>query len=1025
MTTEPSKPEFAAELEDLRARLAEAEEVVRAIRTGEVDAMVVTGGGGEQVYTLRGADRVYRQLIETMSEGAATLSANGVILYCNVRLAEMLGRPLDQVLGSALRNHLPPADQQALDAILAQDRTVPSRQEINLKTSDGRLAPVYLSASRLQSEGAEMVFCLVLTDLTEKKSHEQMVADERLSRLILEQAAEAIVVCVEQGRVIRASQAAQRFCDGSPLLRPFAEVFPLRTDASDPFHLAPVLQGETRRNVEVSLEQQGQTLDFLLNAGPLLSGRQILGCVVTLTDITGRKQAEEALRDSEARYRILFEASTEGIVIANPETKIFKYANPALCRMLGYTEEELRTMGVADIHPKEALQSVMVEFEAQARGDKILAEGLPCLRKDGTVLYADINAVKIIIDGKSCIVGFFRDVTKRKKAEEALRESEARYRRITESLTDYQYTVRVENGRAVETTQSPACETVTGYTPEEFAADPYLWFRMVAPEDRELVRLRVQQVLAGEEIPPIEHRILRKDGETRWVCDTTILHKDASGNLVRYDGVIKDITERKRAEAERGRLQEQLRVSQKMEAIGRLAGGVAHDFNNLLCVILNYTVFAIEGAREGDPLKNDLLEVKKAGERAVALTRQLLAFSRKQVLQPVPLNLNEIAEGVEKMLRRILGEDIDFVQVLAPDLGLTLADRGQIEQVLMNLVVNARDAMPEGGKLTIETSNVELDEKYTARHVAVNPGSYVQLSVTDTGCGMDEQAKARIFEPFFTTKEKGKGTGLGLSTVYGIVKQSGGDIWVYSEPGQGTTFKIYLPRDLSDTAAAVVTEFPSVPRRVTGTETILVVEDEEGLRRVAGRALEAAGYTVLAAADGDDALLTSAQHVGDIHLLLTDVVMPRMGGRVLAERLTKTRPTLKVLYMSGYTDNAIVHHGVLDAGTHFLAKPFTAADVTRKVREALDSGIPNPPDGHEKEVRADAEMEEQPLDKDALRALPPDVLGKLRKAVIAARYDEIVELIETIRARKPDVATGLRRMTDLFDYDRMRDLLSE
>jgi PAS domain S-box-containing protein len=753
--------------------------------------------------------------------------------------------------------------------------------------------------------------------------------------------------------------------------------------------------------------------------------RFLEGLGATIGIALSRKGAEEALRDSEARYRILFEESTEGIVIANFETKILKYANPALCRMLGYTEEELRTMGVADIHPKEALQSVMVEFEAQARGDKILAEGLPCLRKDGTVLYADINAVKIIIDGKSCIVGFFRDVTKRKKAEEALRESEARYRRITESLTDYQYTVRVENGRAVETTQSPACETVTGYTPEEFAADPYLWFRMVAPEDRELVRLRVQQVLAGEEIPPIEHRILRKDGETRWVCDTTILHKDASGNLVRYDGVIKDITERKRAEAERGRLQEQLRVSQKMEAIGRLAGGVAHDFNNLLCVILNYTVFAIEGAREGDPLKNDLLEVKKAGERAVALTRQLLAFSRKQVLQPVPLNLNEIAEGVEKMLRRILGEDIDFVQVLAPDLGLTLADRGQIEQVLMNLVVNARDAMPEGGKLTIETSNVELDEKYTARHVAVNPGSYVQLSVTDTGCGMDEQAKARIFEPFFTTKEKDKGTGLGLSTVYGIVKQSGGDIWVYSEPGQGTTFKIYLPRDLSDTAAAVVTEFPSVPRRVTGTETILVVEDEEGLRKVAGRALEAAGYTVLAAADGDEALLTSAQHVGDIHLLLTDVVMPRMGGRVLAERLTKTRPTLKVLYMSGYTDNAIVHHGVLDAGTHFLAKPFTAADVTRKVREALDSGIPNPPDGHEKEVRADAEMEEQPLDKDALRALPPDVLGKLRKAVIAARYDEIVELIETIRATKPDVATGLRRMTDLFDYDRMRDLLSE
>ena len=301
----------------------------------------------------------------------------------------------------------------------------------------------------------------------------------------------------------------------------------------------------------------------------------------------------------------------------------------------------------------------------------------------------------------------------------------------------------------------------------------------------------------------------------------------------------------------------------------------------------------------------------------------------------MPLDLNQIAAGVEKMLRRILGEDIDLVQVLAPDLGLTLADPGQIEQVMMNLVVNARDAMPEGGKLTIETSNVEIDEEYAARHVAVKPGSYVLLAVTDTGCGMDEQTKARIFEPFFTTKEKGKGTGLGLSTVYGIVKQSGGNIWVYSEPGQGTTFKIYLPRELS-AATATATKPPTVPRRATGTETILVVEDEEALRKVAKRTLDAAGYTVLTAADGDEALLTCARHAGDIHLLLTDVVMPRMSGRALAQELSKTRPTLKVLYMSGYTDDAIVHHGVLDAGTHFLGKPFTAADLTRKVREVLD-----------------------------------------------------------------------------------------
>jgi len=611
-----------------------------------------------------------------------------------------------------------------------------------------------------------------------------------------------------------------------------------------------------------------------------------------LSALEDQKRAKEAQHQCEARHKAILEAATEGILVADIESRRFSYANPAICGMLGYTEQELARLTVDDIHPGGDLPHVISEFEAQARGEKALASTIPCLRKDGDVVYADIVTTVVEIDGRKCNVGCFSDVTARK-----------------------------------------------------------------------------------------------------------------------------------RAEAEREMLEEQLRVSQKMEAIGSLAGGVAHDFNNLLCVILSYTGFALERVREDDPMRDDLLEVKKAGERAAALTRQLLAFSRKQVLQPVPLSLNQIAAGVEKMLRRILGEDIDFVQVLAPDLGLTLADPGQIEQVLMNLAVNARDAMPEGGKLTIETSNVEIDEEYAARHVDVKPGPYVQLAVTDTGCGMDQQTRARLFEPFFTTKEKGKGTGLGLPTVYGIVKQSEGNIWVYSEPGQGTTFKIYLPRDLAATATAI--RPPTVPWRSTGTETILVVEDEEALRKVARRTLDAAGYTVLTAADGDDALLTSAQHVGAIHLLLTDVVMPRMSGRALAQELAKTRPTLKVLYMSGYTDNAIVHHGVLDTGTHFLGKPFTAADVMHKVREVLDEDISRIAGGHEQAVEADAETREPPLDNDALRALAPQVLDRLRTAVIAARYDEIVELVETIRITDADVATGLRRMVNRFDYEGVQNLLGQ
>ena len=460
--------------------------------------------------------------------------------------------------------------------------------------------------------------------------------------------------------------------------------------------------------------------------------------------------------------------------------------------------------------------------------------------------------------------------------------------------------------------------------------------RFILKEDQDIYYLFRKQPFAAGKAQVCELRMVPMDGTAFWAhLQATVVQDEDSAPVCRI--VISDITAHKQAEQQRANLEEQLRSAQKMEAIGSLAGGVAHDFNNLLSVILSYTDFSINALRDEDPLKPDLLEVKKAADRAAVLTRQLLAFSRKQVLQPVALSLNQSVAGLDKMLQRILGEDIDLVRRLAPELGLTLADPGQIEQVLMNLVVNARDAMPAGGKITIETSNMEIDEEYAARHLAVKPGPYVQLAVTDTGCGMDEQTRARIFEPFFTTKELGKGTGLGLSTVFGIVKQSGGNIWVYSELGRGTTFKVYLPRDLSATTATAIKP-ATVPRSSMGTETILVVEDEEALLKVALRALGAAGYTVLTTADGREALLLSAQHAGHIHLLLTDVVMPHMSGTVLAQEVLKKRPTIKVMYMSGYTDDSIVHHGVLDAGTRFLAKPFTSADLARKVREVLDEG---------------------------------------------------------------------------------------
>jgi len=382
------------------------------------------------------------------------------------------------------------------------------------------------------------------------------------------------------------------------------------------------------------------------------------------------------------------------------------------------------------------------------------------------------------------------------------------------------------------------------------------------------------------------------------------------------------------------RLEEQLRHSQKMEAIGQLAGGVAHDFNNLLTAINGYSSLALQRANPDSRTKTYLEEIKKAGDRAANLTRQLLAFGRKQMLKPVALNLNEVVFDMNKMLRRLIGEDIKFDAKLDPQLKKIKADPGQIEQVLVNLVVNSRDAMPQGGALTIETANFEVDQQYTGKLLALPPGGYVMLAVSDTGCGMSIETKARIFEPFFTTKDKGRGTGLGLSTVYGIVKQSGGNIWVYSEPNRGTTVKVYLPHFDCDKEQA---ECPGVEKAAPrGSETILLVEDEDVVRGLARQILQQAGYNVLDAGSGDEALRMCREHSDPIHLLLTDVVMPETSGKEIAQSLTSLRPGTCVLFMSGYTDDAIVHHGVLDSNVEFIQKPFTPVALARKVREVLD-----------------------------------------------------------------------------------------
>jgi two-component system, cell cycle sensor histidine kinase and response regulator CckA len=503
------------------------------------------------------------------------------------------------------------------------------------------------------------------------------------------------------------------------------------------------------------------------------------------------------------------------------------------------------------------------------------------------------------------------DVQARMKTEVALRQSEEKFA-LAFHHAPYAITIsRESDGKLVEV--NDAFCRMSGSTRDQAVGSTTRELGLLADtqeSDRLLESLRAGERLSGREVC-----FKRKNGEVMWA-------KVSAGRLSIHDAPmmlasIDDITEQRH-------LEEQLRAAQKMEAIGRLAGGVAHDFNNMLSVILSNTAFAIDAVQPKDPVREDLEEVRMAAERATVLTRQLLAFSRKQVLDPEVLDLSEVAAGLKSLLGRLLGENIELVLDLAPDLANVKADRGQIEQLIMNLVVNARDAMPGGGKVTLQTSGSKRDQ-----------GAQVRLAVVDTGCGMDPATRERIFEPFFTTKARGKGTGLGLSTVYGIVTQSGGSIEVDSEPGKGTTFTIYLPVTTEEVMPPALSLPPARGRK----ETILVVEDEEAVRKVAARILRNEGYRVLCASHGQEALATCEQHTGEIHLLLTDVVMPEMNGRQLAEHLQRTRAGMRVLYMSGYPDDAIAHHGVLEAGTKFIGKPFHSRDLLRKVREALDCSV--------------------------------------------------------------------------------------
>ncbi len=646
-------------------------------------------------------------------------------------------------------------------------------------------------------------------------------------------------------------------------------------------------------------------------------------------DVTERKQAELTLRESKEYLNQIINCIGDSIFVKDRQHR-FVLTNDAICSLVGMPREEMIGRTLLDNLPKEILEP-LIELEEQ-----IFETGKPSVSVEeiqgitGQRSIAMSNKTLLTdANGQKQMVGVIRDITELKAAEKALRESEESYRTAIEHCNDGVAIAReginlFANQRYVEMFGYDGPEEVVG-KPASLIAHPDDIKRM---EDILLGRQR------GESVPSrYELKGIRKDGEA---IDIEI---SATRTVYRGEPVslayVRDITERKRMEKEREMLQEQVRQSQKLEAIGLLAGGVAHDFNNLLSVINGYSELLLAGCDRDDPRRGDLEQIMQAGQRAASLTSQLLAFSRKQILQPSILNLNDVITDMGKMLRRMIGEDIEFVCVTRPGLGFVHADPGQIQQIIMNLVVNARDAMPQGGKLSIETANVDLEEHAVQRRALMSPGSYIMLAISDNGIGMDEETQDRIFDPFFSTKERGKGTGLGLATVYGIVKQSLGFIWVYSERGKGTTFKIYLPRMQGEAAEPSdgVKEEPDL----RGTETVLLAEDEPSVRALAGRILRERGYTVIEGANGEEALSAAQEFAGEIHVVLTDVVMPEMSGKVLVSQIEASRPGIKSLFISGYTDNAIVHHGLLESNVAFLQKPFSADGLARKVREVIDS----------------------------------------------------------------------------------------
>ncbi len=658
------------------------------------------------------------------------------------------------------------------------------------------------------------------------------------------------------------------------------------------------------------------------------SGR-LIGVLGIPHDITARKQAEAERDQIAARLQLQIDRMPLAYLLLDRDLRLVDW-NAAAERMFGYAREEVLGMmpPFETLLPRSAWSEVEPVLGRLRAGDMAAHAINENLTKDGqTITCQWSNTPLLDRDGLFVgVVSLAQDITGGRRAEDALHASEDRFRQIAESINEVFWLSTPDKHEIAYV--SPGYETIWGRTCESVYASPQSWMEAIHVGDRE----RIAQAASASQAAGAydeEYRIVRPDGTIRWIRDRAFPVRDGGGRVVRVAGVAEDVTEKRQLEA-------QLRQAHKMEAIGQLAGGVAHDFNNLLTVINGCSELLIGAVGDRGEQRELLDEIVKAGNRAASLTRQLLAFSRQQVLAPRILDVNDVVQDTEKMLKRLIGEDVELTTTLQRPLGCVKADRGQLEQVLLNLAVNARDAMPQGGELTIETREVDLTEDFAVSRPGMAPGRHIALAVTDSGVGMSEEVKRHLFEPFFTTKDPGKGTGLGLAVVHGFVKQSGGCVEVRSEPGAGTCFTIYLPLiDARGAAGADVAD--AAVGQARGTETILLVEDDAAVRALMKRVLQRCGYTVLEASRGSDGLRLAAARRTPIHLLITDVVMPGIPGRMVAEQIRDSHPETKVLYVSGYTNDDVVRTGVLHDAVHFVQKPFAPNALAHEVREILSS----------------------------------------------------------------------------------------